>query len=53
MNDRRKIEESIIETEKILSEKRNQERNINKKRVINNQGGGAGTKIREHMRFST
>ena len=36
MKDRRKIEESIIETEKILSEKRNQERNINEKRVINN-----------------
>ena len=36
MKDRRKIEESIIETEKILSEKRNQERSINEKRVINN-----------------
>ena len=31
MKDRRKIEESIIETETILSEKRNQERNINEK----------------------
>ena len=36
MKDRRKIEESIIETEKILLEKRNQERNIKEKRVINN-----------------
>ena len=36
MKDRRKIEESIFETEKILSEKRNQERSINEKRVINN-----------------
>merc|ERR1712029_812796 len=34
--DRRKIEENIIETEKILSEKRNQERSVNEKRVINN-----------------
>ena len=36
MKNKRKIEENIIETEKILSEKRNQERNINEKRVINN-----------------
>ena len=36
LKDRRRIEESIIETEKILSEKRNQERSINEKRVINN-----------------
>ena len=36
MKGRWKIEESIIETETILSEKRNQERNINEKRVINN-----------------
>ena len=36
MKDRRKIEESIVETETILSEKRNQERYINEKRVINN-----------------
>ena len=34
MKDRRKIEESIIETEIILSEKKNQERNI--KKIINN-----------------
>ena len=36
MEGKRKIEESIIETETILSEKRNQEKNINEKRVINN-----------------
>ena len=36
MKMKRKIEESIIETEKILSEKRKQERYINEKRVINN-----------------
>ena len=36
MKDRRKIEESIVETETILSEKRNQERYINEKRIINN-----------------
>ena len=36
MNDRRKIEENIIETETILSMNRNQERYINEKRVIHN-----------------
>ena len=36
MKDKQKIKESIIGTETILSEKRNQERNINEKRVINN-----------------
>merc|ERR1711874_783577 len=36
VKDRRKIEESIIETEKIQLEKRNQERYIKEKRVINN-----------------
>ena len=36
MKNKRKIEENIIETEKILAKKRNQERNINEKRVINN-----------------
>ena len=36
MKNRRKIEESIVETETALSEIRNQERYINEKRVINN-----------------
>ena len=36
MKDRRKFEENIIETEKMLSIKRNQERYINEKRVIHN-----------------
>ena len=36
MKDRQKIEENIMKPERNLSVKRNQERYINEKRVINN-----------------